>query len=123
MNKIVKLIKKNKKSKEPELKWWEKQALECDALRASVGVQAGDGLKTLAQMRQGNEIQKALAKCYNNMSADVADALVSMYASNPTLASLMKKAEWAHLGIVADNTRSEKLPENPEEISEKNPKK
>lgn len=108
MSKIVKLHKKNQKNKKPKLKWWEKEAFECDALRASIGAQAGDGLKILERMRQGNEMQKALAKCYNNMSANAADALVSMYASNPTLALLMKKAEQAHFGIVVDNTKNEK---------------
>lgn len=64
----------------------------CDAMRASVGVEFGNGLKILEEMRKGTEVQKALAQTYSTMSVNMADALISLYHSNPLLASLMSHA-------------------------------
>lgn len=66
-------------------KWYEKHREANNQLRALSGAQSGDGLKLLEKMKYGNEAQRALYALYRDMSADQADALVSLYAQNPTL--------------------------------------
>lgn len=61
----------------------------CEALRASVGAKFGDGLELYKKMREGGPAQRELAKIYATMPADQADALISLYASNPLLKILM----------------------------------
>lgn len=57
-----------------------------DRLRAQVGAKFGDGIELLKKMRDRNPELYAL---YKNMPTDRADAIVSLYASNPLMRLLI----------------------------------